>query len=57
MNASDEPYGYDEMERVLLSSTHLSANDIKERLLRSVDEFRRGTPFADDATLVVTKLK
>lgn len=57
MNASSEPYGYDKMARVLASSAHLSANDIKERLLGSVDEFRQGTPFADDATLVVTKFK
>ena len=57
MNPSDEPYGYDEMERILVSSAHLTANEIKEALLRSVEAFRRGTPFADDATLVVTKLK
>ena len=57
MNPLDEPYGYDKMERVLVSSAHLTANEIKEHLLRSVDDFRRGTPFADDATLVVTKLK
>jgi len=55
MNAGGDVYGYDNMERVLKENANLPAARIKEQLLASVAEFRQGTPFADDATLVVTK--
>lgn len=55
MNAANEVFGYEKMERALKENAHLPASQIKEKLLASVDEFRQGTPFADDATLVVTK--
>jgi len=57
MNPVNEPYGYEKMERALEANAHLPAEGIKEALLRSVDAFRQGTPFADDATLVVTKFR
>jgi len=56
MNGANEPFGYDQMEDVLATNAHLPAARIKEKILESVDEFRQGTPFADDATLVVTKI-
>ncbi len=55
MNAANEVFGYEKMERALRESAHLPAIQIKEQLLASIDEFRQGTPFADDATFVVTK--
>lgn len=55
MNAENETFGYDKMEQVLTASAHLPASEIKQRLLQSIDAFRQQTPFADDATLVVTK--
>ena len=55
MNAANEVFGYEKMERALRENAHLPASQIKEKLLASVDQFRQGTPFADDATLVVTK--
>lgn len=55
MNAANETFGYDKMEQILMETAHLPAREIKQQLLRSVDTFRQGTPFADDATLVVTK--
>ena len=56
MNASSETYGYDAMANVVKANAHLPAAQIKERILESVNAFRQGTPFADDATLVVTKV-
>ena len=55
MNAANEMFGYEKLEQVLKENVHLPATHIKEKLLASVDRFRQGTPFADDATLVVTK--
>jgi sigma-B regulation protein RsbU (phosphoserine phosphatase) len=55
MNAANETFGYDRLERVLRETAHLPASEIKQHLLRSVERFRQGTPFADDATFVVTK--
>jgi len=55
MNAANEMFGYEKLEQVLKENVHLPASQIKEQLLASVDQFRQGTPFADDATLVVTK--
>lgn len=55
MNAANETFGYEKMERVLKKSAHLPASEIKQKLLQSIDQFRDGTPFADDATFVVTK--
>ncbi|GMR23483.1 MAG: hypothetical protein BMS9Abin37_1916 [Acidobacteriota bacterium] len=55
MNEANELFGYENMERVLKENAHLPASQIKEQLLASVDQFRHGTPFADDATLVITK--
>ncbi len=56
MNAASEPFGYEKMENVLRESAHLGAGQIKENILSRIDEFRKDTPFADDATLVVTKI-
>ena len=55
MNAANEMFGYEKLEQALKENAHLPASQIKEQLLASVDQFRQGTPFADDATLVVTK--
>lgn len=55
MNAANETFGYDKLERVLSETAHLPAGEIKQHLLRSIDRFRQGTPFNDDATFVVTK--
>ena len=55
MNAANEMFGYDKLEQVLKENVHLPASQIKEQLLSRVEQFRQGTPFADDATLVVTK--
>ena len=55
MNAANEMFGYEKLEQVLKENAHLPASQIKKQLLASVDQFRQGTPFADDATLVVTK--
>jgi len=39
------------------SSCHLSAQEIIDTLVKSVDEWMQGQPNPDDITLVVTKKK
>ena len=56
MNEHNEPFGYDKLETVVKANAHLPATEIKNRLLSELDTFRAGTPYADDVTLVVTKV-
>jgi Serine phosphatase RsbU, regulator of sigma subunit len=48
-----DPFGFERFERTLLSSGHLSADEIKKALLTSVKKFTRNRPPEDDQTLVV----
>jgi hypothetical protein len=48
-----EPFGFDRFEEVILSSGHLSADDIKKSLLVAVKKFTHNRPPEDDQTLVV----
>jgi phosphoserine phosphatase RsbU/P len=56
MNPRLEPFGYARLEALLTECAHLPAERIKEELLKRLDGFRSGEPFADDVTLVVTKI-
>jgi phosphoserine phosphatase RsbU/P len=56
MNPRMEPYGYARLAALLTECAHLSADRIKEELLKRLDRFRSGEAFADDVTLVVTKI-
>ncbi|MGH9321765.1 MAG: PP2C family protein-serine/threonine phosphatase [Vicinamibacteria bacterium] len=56
MNPQMEPFGYPRLEGLLTECAHMTAEDIKQELLRRLDAFRKGQEFGDDVTLVVTKL-
>jgi sigma-B regulation protein RsbU (phosphoserine phosphatase) len=57
MNPQDQEFGNQRLERVLVENAHRSVDEIKERLLWSVTRFTEGAPLADDATLVIAKMK
>ena len=56
MNRASEPFGYGRLEETLAASSHLSADGIKNELLKRLDAFRHGQDFGDDVTLVVAKI-
>lgn len=48
-----EPFGFDRFEQTIVSSGHLSADEMKKSLLGAVRKFTRNRPPEDDQTLVV----
>ena len=56
-NLADELYDYDRLKSLIQNSCHLSAKEIIDTLVKSVDEWMQGRPNPDDITLVVTKKK
>ncbi len=56
-NLADELDDYDRLKSLIQNSCHLSANEIIDTLVKSVDEWMQGRPNPDDITLVVTKKK
>ena len=48
-----EPFGFERFEKSILSSGHLSADEIKKSLLAAIRKFTRNRPPEDDQTLVV----
>jgi sigma-B regulation protein RsbU (phosphoserine phosphatase) len=56
MDPQDQEFGYERIEQVVARNAHLSVEQIKEQLLGQVSDFTRGTPMADDATLVIAKI-
>jgi sigma-B regulation protein RsbU (phosphoserine phosphatase) len=56
-NLSGELYDYERMKNLVQSSCHLSAQEIIDVLVKSVDEWMQGRLNPDDITLVVTKKK
>ncbi len=57
MNSQDQEFGYERIEQVVARNAHLGVEQIKEQLLGQVNDFTQGTPMADDATLVIAKIK
>jgi sigma-B regulation protein RsbU (phosphoserine phosphatase) len=56
MNPEDQEFGYQRIEKVVSRNAHRGVDEIKEQLLGQVNEFTRGAPMADDATLVIAKV-
>jgi serine phosphatase RsbU (regulator of sigma subunit) len=50
-------YDYERLRSLIQSSCHLSAQEIIDVLIKSVDEWMQGKRNPDDITLVVTKKK
>ena len=56
MNSQDLEFGYERIEQIVARNAHRGVEEIKEQLLGQVNEFTRGVPMADDATLVIAKV-
>ena len=56
-NLLGEMYDYERLRSLIQSSCHLSAQEIIDVLIKSVDEWMQGKRNPDDITLVVTKKK
>ena len=54
-NAKGELYDYDRLKSLIQASGHLSAQQIIDVLIESVDQWLEGLRNPDDITLVVTK--
>lgn len=54
-NAKGEPYDYDRLKSLIQASGHLSAQNIIDVLIESVDQWLEGKNNPDDITLVITK--
>jgi len=56
-NLAGDLYDYDRLKSLIQNSCHLSAIEIIDTLVKSVDEWMQGQSNPDDITLVVTKKK
>jgi len=56
-NLLGEMYDYERLSNLIQSSCHLTAQEIIDVLIKSVDEWMQGKRNPDDITLVVTKKK
>jgi len=56
-NLAGEMYDYERLRSLIQNSCHLSAQEIIDVLIKSVDEWMQGKRNPDDITLVVTKKK
>ena len=56
-NEAGDLYDYERMKTLIQNSCHLTASEIIDILVKSVDEWMQGRPNPDDITLVVTKKK
>jgi phosphoserine phosphatase RsbU/P len=57
INPDEEEFGEARLQRVIAESAHLCANEISERIVESVRNWRQDKPLDDDLTLVVMKVK
>ncbi len=57
LNASNEMFGDERLERLVSASVETSAEQIRERILEEVQAFTRGLPQGDDITLLAIKAK
>ncbi len=57
VNNDNEMFSDERLEELVKASIHLSAEQIKQRILDEVLSFTRGLPQGDDITLIVLKLK
>jgi serine phosphatase RsbU (regulator of sigma subunit) len=57
VNADNQMFGDERLEKLVKESVSLSAEEIKQRILDEVLSFTRGLPQGDDITLIVLKMK
>ncbi len=56
-NSKGEMYDYDQLKNLIQASCHLTAQEIIDTLIKSVDVWLEGQNNPDDITLVITKKK
>ncbi len=54
-NPLGDPYDYDQLRNLILVSCHLTAQEITDTLIKSVDQWMEGQHNPDDITIVITK--
>ena len=52
-----EEYGEERLQELLRAESHLSADEVRESVVRSVREWCAGAPQHDDLTFIVLKVK
>lgn len=57
VNTDNEMFSDERLEELVKAGTHLTAEQIKQRILDEVLSFTRGLPQGDDITLIVLKMK
>jgi serine phosphatase RsbU (regulator of sigma subunit) len=57
VNTKNEMFGDERLEELVKKNVHLSAEELKNRILDEVLSFTRGLPQGDDITLIVLKMK
>ncbi|HYY56000.1 MAG TPA: GAF domain-containing SpoIIE family protein phosphatase [Pyrinomonadaceae bacterium] len=56
-NQEGEEFGEERLEELLRASLHLSAEEVRDRLVRGVRDWCTGAPQHDDLTFIVLKVK
>lgn len=49
----DTFFGYERLQHTILSSTPLTADELADEIVKSVDKFIEGTPISDDLTVAI----
>jgi sigma-B regulation protein RsbU (phosphoserine phosphatase) len=57
LSPESEEFGEARLRRLVAESAHLSAEEIRERIVENVRDWRRDAPQHDDLTLVIMKVK
>ncbi|HMY70615.1 MAG TPA: SpoIIE family protein phosphatase [Blastocatellia bacterium] len=57
VNADNDMFSDERLEELVKASAHLTAEQIKQRILDAVLSFTRGLPQGDDITLIVLKMR
>lgn len=57
LNIHGEEFGEDRLEDALIAASHLSASEIRDRLMRHIQDWCAGAPQHDDSTLVLLRVK
>jgi sigma-B regulation protein RsbU (phosphoserine phosphatase) len=55
MNQSNDQFTEEQLEVILKESTHLSAQEIIQRVQQALESHTQGTPQSDDITMLVLK--
>jgi len=57
LNPENEEFDEARLQAVIKAGTHLSANELMEKIVASVREWCRGVPQTDDLTILVMKVR